>query len=305
MSILMVGSVALDSVESPCGKVEDGLGGSAVYGALAASYLAPVEIVAVVGDDFPKRHIKLLKSKKIGVQGLEVVKGGKTFRWGGRYFTDINQRETLFTQLNVFEEFSPKIPAPVANLPYVFLANIDPVLKLEVLNQCRKSRLVVLDTMNLWIDIRREALEEAMRRVDIMMMNDEEARMFADCLSLEKAAKYILKFGVKRVIIKKGEHGSMMFSKNGFFSAPGLPLSRVVDPTGAGDTFAGGLIGYLARSKKLTDDALRQAMLVGTAMASSCVEDFSVKRVAKLKPEDLRKRLKLVQQAMACPAFRI
>lgn len=305
MSILMVGSVALDTVESPCGKVEDGLGGSAVYASLAAAQLAPVEIVAVVGDDFPKRHIKLLKTRGIGVQGLEVVKGGKTFRWGGRYFTDINQRETLFTELNVFEEFAPKIPGPVAGLPYVFLANIDPELQLQVLSQCRKPKFVMLDTMNLWIDIRREALAEAIRRVDVLLMNDEEARMFADTISLEKAARKILSYGLKRVIIKKGEHGSMMFAKNGFFSAPGLPLSRVVDPTGAGDTFAGGLIGYLARAGKVNDVTLRQAMLVGTAMASCCVEDFSVRRLVKMKPEEFRKRLKLAQQAITCPPVKV
>lgn len=305
MSILMVGSVALDSVESPCGNLDDGLGGSAVYAALAASMLAPVEIVGVVGNDFPRRHIKLLEKHGIGIEGLEIVKTGKTFRWGGRYLSDINLRETLFTELNVFETFAPKIPPALAKLPFVFLANIDPVLQLQVLEQCRRPRLAMLDTMNLWIDIRREALEEALRKVDIVLMNDEEARMFADVLSLERAAKIILSYGPKRVIIKKGEHGSMLFSKKGFFSAPGLPLSRVVDPTGAGDTFAGGLIGYLAKAGTVSDAAVRQAMLVGTALASFCVEDFSVKRLAKLKKEDLRARLKMAAGAIACPAFRV
>ncbi len=305
MSILMVGSVALDTVETPCGKVEDGLGGSAVHASLAASHLAPVEVVGVVGSDFPKRHIKLLEKAGIGTQGLEIVKGGCTFRWGGRYFTDINQRETLFTELGCFETFRPKVPPTLARLPYVFLANIDPVLQLQVLDQCKKPKLVMLDTMNLWIDIRREALIETLRRVDVVLLNDEEARQLADVISLEKAAKIILNYGVKRVIIKKGEHGAIMFSSKGFFAAPGLPLGRVVDPTGAGDTFAGGLIGYLARTGATDEKAMRQAMLVGTALASCCVEDFSVRRVSKLKKEDFRKRLKMATSAIACPAFRV
>ncbi|MCX7011400.1 MAG: PfkB family carbohydrate kinase [Candidatus Sumerlaeota bacterium] len=305
MSILMVGSVALDSVRTPRGSVEDALGGSATHGALAARQFAPVEIVGVVGEDFPRRHINLLKRCGVGLTGLEVVKGGKTFRWGGRYFDDINQRETLFTDLGVFENFRPKIPAEAAALPYVFLANIDPELQLQVLKQCRRPKLVLLDTMNLWIDIRREALEEVLRRVDLILMNNEEACQFARTTSVERAAQTLLEYGVRRAIIKKGEHGCLMFSRQGFFAAPALPLADVVDPTGAGDTFAGGFLGYVAKKNSLTDDVMRQAVVVGTAMASFCVQGFGVERVASLKREDLRERVKQVAAAMACPPVRI
>jgi len=305
MSILMVGSVALDSVQTPHGSAHEALGGSAVYASLSARQFAPVELVGVVGQDFPKEHIRLLRRHGIGLDGLEIVNGGRTFRWGGKYLDNINQRETLFTELGVFENFRPRVPARAAQLPYVFLANIDPQLQLRVLDQCRKPRLVLLDTMNLWIDIRRAALEEALRRVDIILMNEEEALQFAAATSIERAAKALLGFGCKRAIIKKGEHGCLMFSKNGFFAAPALPLPEVVDPTGAGDTFAGGFIGCLAQSGSLSEAAMRQAVVVGTALASFCVEGFGVSQVARLKRQDLRRRIRQLCSAISCPPVRI
>ncbi|OPZ20006.1 MAG: putative sugar kinase YdjH [candidate division BRC1 bacterium ADurb.BinA364] len=303
MSILMVGSVALDSVKTPFGEANDALGGSAVHAALAARRFAPVDIVGVVGEDFPAAHIRLLEERGIGLEGLEVVAGGKTFRWGGTYFEDINRRETRFTELNVFESFRPQVGEKAAGAPYVFLANIDPELQLEVLGQCRAPKLTMLDTMNLWIDIRRDALVEAIRRVDIVLMNDEEARQFAGTLSLEKAAQALLGLGCKRAIVKKGEHGCLMFSRDGFFAAPALPLAKVVDPTGAGDTFAGGFVGWLAKQGDTSEAAARQAVVAGTALASFCVEDFSVHRVAALDGAELSGRVRRVLDAISCPPF--
>jgi sugar/nucleoside kinase (ribokinase family) len=305
MSVLMVGSVALDSVRTPYGSAEDALGGSAVHAALAARQFSPVEIVGVVGEDFPKKHIAMLRRKDIGLDGLEIVKGGETFRWGGTYFEDINQRETRFTELNVFETFRPQISPAAQKAKFVFLANIDPELQLQVLDQCKSPKLVVLDTMNLWINIQRDALTEAIRRCDIILMNDEEARQFAGTQSLEQAARKLLKLGCKRAIIKKGEHGCLMFSGKGFFAAPALPLAKVIDPTGAGDTFAGGFIGYLAKSGSLSDASMRQAILAGTALASFCVEDFSVRKISRLKPADFRARVRQLAKAIACPAIRV
>ena len=236
---------------------------------------------------------------------MEIVKGGETVRWGGTYFEDINQRETRFTELIVFETFRPKISADAQIAKFVFLANINPDLQLQVLDQCRSARLVVLDTMNLWINIQRDALTEAIRRCDIIMMNDEEARQFAETQSLEQAARKLLKLGCKRAIIKKGEHGCLMFSEKGFFAAPALPIARVKDPTGAGDTFAGGFIGYLARHGSLSDASMRQAILAGTALASFCVEDFSVRKIARLKKPDLRARARQLSKSIACPAIQV
>ncbi|MFP4381469.1 MAG: PfkB family carbohydrate kinase [Candidatus Sumerlaeia bacterium] len=298
MSLLIVGSIALDSVETPTGSTEDALGGSAVYGSYAASLFTKPHIVGVVGDDFPKREITNLKKKGVETEGLEVVPDGKTFRWGGRYFEDINQRETLFTALNVFEHFEPKLPESYREISNVFLANIDPDLQLDVLSQIKKPRLVVADTMNLWIDIKHDSLLKLLKKIDVLLLNDEEARMLADTLSLPKAAAKLLGMGVERLLIKKGEHGCVMFSKDGVFASPALALPKVQDPTGAGDTFAGGMLGWLASRRTLNEANWRKAILVGTAMASFCVEDFSVKKLRNVKFEALKNRVETLRDMM-------
>ncbi len=298
MSLLIVGSVALDSVETPFGKVDDAVGGSAVYGAYAASLFTRPAIVGVVGADFPKREVTSLKRKGVDVEGLQTIAGGKTFRWGGRYFEDINQRETLFTDLNVFSEFAPVLPPSYRKIKNIFLANIDPDLQLDVLRQIDKPRLVVLDTMNLWIDIKMPSLLKLLKKIDVLLLNDEEARMLAETTSLPKAAKIIARLGVKRVLIKKGEHGCFMFGPEGVFAAPALALPKVKDPTGAGDTFAGGMLGWIA-SRALSPENWRKAILVGTAMASFTVEDFSVRRIRNLKMDQFKKRTQELRAMMA------
>jgi len=302
MSLLIVGSVALDSVESRAGRVTDVVGGSAVYASYAASLFTRPAIVGVVGDDFPATEVTNLKRRGIDTEGLERVSGGKTFRWGGRYAEDMNQRETLFTELNVFETFQPRLSPSHRRIRDVFLANIDPDLQLDVLRQVRNPRLVVCDTMNLWINAKRPSLlkllkrTDPVRKIDILLLNDEEARMLGDAASLAQAARSIARLGVARrteplrIIIKKGEHGCMMFGPEGVFAAPALPVANVKDPTGAGDAFAGGMLGWLA-GRALTPANWRRAILAGTAMASFCVEDFGVKRLRGLRREDFRKRV--------------
>lgn len=295
MSLLIVGSIALDSVETPFGKTEDAVGGSAVYASYASSIFTQPSIVGVVGEDFPRREVSAMEKKGVDTSGLSVIKGGKTFRWGGKYFADINQRETLFTELNVFSDFAPVLPESYVSLPNVFLANIDPELQLDVLRQVRKTRLVACDTMNLWISIKRPALLKLLKKIDVLLLNDEEARMLADTTSLPKAAESLRRAGIPRLIIKKGEHGSMMFGPEGAFIAPALPLPVVKDPTGAGDSFAGGMLGWLA-TKPLTEENWRKAMLVGTATASFCVEDFSVKKLRSLDPAKVFERAARVRE---------
>lgn len=289
MTLLIVGSVALDSVQTPFGTTENAVGGSAVYASYAASLFTEPAIVGVVGEDFPKQEITNLRRRGVRTEGLEIVRGGKTFRWGGRYGDDINQRETLFTELNVFQDFAPKLPKGYHDIPNVFLANIDPDIQIDVLGQMRKPRVVVCDTMNLWIKTKLASLTKLMNRINVLLLNDEEARMLADTPSLAKAATKLRGSGIDRLIIKKGEHGSMMFSSEGTFAAPALSLPMVKDPTGAGDTFAGGMLGWLA-GRTLTEVNWRKAILVGTAMASFCVEDFSVGRLRDLEKGDLARR---------------
>jgi sugar/nucleoside kinase (ribokinase family) len=289
MSLLIVGSIALDSVETPHGKVANAVGGSAIYAAYAASLFTEPAIVGVAGEDFPKREITAMKKAGIRTDGLAIVEGGKTFRWGGRYFEDINQRETLFTELNVFQNFAPKLPKGTHDIPNLFLANIDPDLQIDVLGQMRKPRLVVCDTMNLWINTKLASLTKLMKRIDVLLLNDEEARMLAGTPSLAKAASKLRRGGIERIIIKKGEHGCMMFGPEGVFIAPALPLPAVKDPTGAGDTFAGGMLGWIC-SRSLTEMNWRKAVLVGTVLASFCVEDFSVGALRGLRKGDLSRR---------------
>jgi sugar/nucleoside kinase (ribokinase family) len=289
MSILVIGSVALDTVETPFGKRRDILGGSATFFSIAARLFNDVHIVACVGEDFPKKYIDIFRKKRIGLSGLETSRG-KTFRWEGRYSFDLNTAHTLATRLNVFRDFVPKIPRELRSSEYLFLANIDPVLQDSVLGQVRRPRLVGCDTMNHWIAEKPAELKRLVRKVDMLFLNDAEARQFSQAANLIKAAKAVIAMGPKIVVIKKGEHGVLLYSRNSHFMAPAYPLDTVFDPTGAGDSFAGGMMGYLSRSRKINDRALRRSVIYGTIIASFAVEDFSVNRLIRLKKSDIEAR---------------
>ncbi|HLX11356.1 MAG TPA: PfkB family carbohydrate kinase, partial [Bacteroidota bacterium] len=249
MSLLVVGTLAFDSIETPFGKVDNALGGSGTFIATAASYfVTPVKMVGVVGGDFPKDAIEFLESRMIDLEGLQVEKAGKTFRWGGKYHFDLNMRDTLFTELNVLEQFDARIPESYRNSQYICLGNIEPELQRKALSQITKPKLVVCDTMNFWIERRHEELMKTLKLIDVLIINDSEARQLSDQANLIRAAKVIMKMGPKYVIIKKGEHGAMLISKDMIFSAPAYPLENINDPTGAGDSFAGGFIGWIART---------------------------------------------------------
>jgi sugar/nucleoside kinase (ribokinase family) len=277
VSLLVVGSVALDTVETPFGSVKEALGGSAVYISASASYFtSPIRLVAVVGGDFPKEHIEFMESRQFDLDGLQVVEKGKTFRWGGKYHYDLNARDTLFTDLNVFKDFDPKIPNNFKSSAYVCLGNIDPVLQLQVLNQINKPRLVVGDTMNYWIETKLDELIKTMKSMDVIIVNDSEARLLTKEPNLIKAAKRIIKMGPRVIIIKKGEHGAMLVTEDTIFSAPAYPLETIFDPTGAGDSFAGGFIGWLARTDDISTENLKRAVVYGSTLASFCVEKFSL-----------------------------
>ena len=290
MSILIVGSVALDSVETPAGKIEGGLGGSAVYASLSASYFySDNRIVAVVGTDFPKEHLELLEKHSVNVDGIQ-IKQGRTFRWSGSYGKDFGEATTLRTQLNVFATFHPEIPENYKDSEYVFLANIDPDLQLEVLEQVKKPKLVIGDTMNFWISGKRNELLKTLKKVDLLIINDAEARQLAETNNTIEAAKIILTLGPKILIIKKGGDGAMLITKDSYFFAPAYPLTTIQDPTGAGDTFAGGVVGYIAKNDNIEDAILRKAVVYGGVMASYNVEKFSVGRLQELKQEEIEKR---------------
>ncbi|MDY7032617.1 MAG: PfkB family carbohydrate kinase [Thermodesulfobacteriota bacterium] len=291
MSVLVVGSVALDTVETPFGKVNDVLGGSAVYFSTAASYFADINLVAVVGDDFPDEHIDFLLSKKIDIKGLQ-KESGNTFRWEGRYGFDLNEAHTLNTELNVFQDFNPTIPQEYRCTEYVFLANIDPELQSEVLKQVRKPKLVACDTMNFWIEHKPNELKKTIENVDILIINEAEAREFTCESNLVKAATAILSMGPKTLIIKQGEYGALMFTEGSVFSAPAYPLEDIFDPTGAGDSFAGGFMGYLANTHNLENMGIRQAVIFGSVMASFNVEDFSLNRMKNLTYDEIESRYK-------------
>jgi sugar/nucleoside kinase (ribokinase family) len=280
MSLLVVGSLAFDSIETPSGKRENELGGSAVYFSLAASAYGPVRLVGPVGDDFPLSITSGWKARGIDAEGLEVVKGGLTFRWSGRYTGDMNAAETLKTDLNVLGTFQPKVPASFRDSEFVFLANTHPATQASVLSQVAKPKFVLVDTMNFWIESARTALLHLLRRVDGLLLNDGEARMLAAETNLIAAGKAILEMGPKWVIVKKGEHGSFLFSREHFYALPAYPAERVVDPTGAGDTFAGGLMGSLARDGVVDLASLKRAMLHGTVTASFTVEKFGTASIA-------------------------
>ena len=289
MSLLVVGSMGLDTIETPWGRAEDVIGGTAIYCGVTASYFAGVRLVGVVGEDFPQAEIAFMKGRNIDLAGLE-IKPGKSFRWGGRYHLDLNTRDTLFTHLNVFETFKPVIPEKYRDTPFVFLGNIGPELQLDVLNQVRNPQLVALDTMNYWIEGTPEALRRVLARIDVLLVNDSEARLLAGEPNLVKAARLIRKMGPKIIIIKKGEHGAIMVSDGTFFWAPAFPLENAFDPTGAGDTFAGGFMGYVTKAAKIDDETLRQAVIYGSTFASFAVEKFSLDRIRDLKEEEVRSR---------------
>ena len=289
MSLLVVGSIALDSVKTPFGKAEEALGGSAVYFSCAAAFFNSARLVGVVGADFPKRYIELLRKRGIDMRGLK-VDGGKTFRWKGEYGYDLNVAHTIYTHLNVFAEFKPEIPAAYRDSDNVFLANIDPSLQSDVLRQVERPMMVASDTMNYWIDNKPAQLKGLLKRVDVFFVNDKEARQFSGEHNLLKAARYIFSCGPKIAIIKKGEHGVLCLSRDFIFSYPAYILEDPFDPTGAGDTFAGGFMGYLSKAKRVNEAGLRRACAYGTILASFAVEDFSVNRILKLTPKDVKDR---------------
>jgi sugar/nucleoside kinase (ribokinase family) len=291
MSVLVVGSVALDSVETPFGKADNVLGGSGTFFSASASHLASVQLVGVVGTDYPVDTLRsAFDSRPIDLAGLEFA-DGPSFRWRGRYRHDLNVAETLETKLGVFSNFRPKIPEQFRSAPFVFLGNIDPRLQLEVLTQVAKPKLVACDTMNFWIESRRSDIITLLGHVDLITLNDAEARQLTDEANLVRAARWIMERGPKHVVIKKGEHGAFMFTESSIFFAPAFPLEAVFDPTGAGDSFAGGFIGYLARTGDLSEQNLRRAVVYGSAMGSFAVEKFSVQRLLEITPDDIKRRV--------------
>jgi sugar/nucleoside kinase (ribokinase family) len=291
MGLLIVGSVALDSVKTPFGEVTEVLGGSATYGSLAASYFTDVNLVAVVGEDFPEPHREFLRRRRINLDGLAVAPG-RTFRWQGEYGFQLNEAKTLRTELNVLESFMPTLPSSYRQAEMVFLANIDPDLQRHVLGQIARPRLVAADTMNFWIERKRDSVLRMLKEIDVLMINDGEARELAHEVNLVKAARWILGCGPKGLIIKRGEYGAMLFNQHRVFIAPAYPLEQVFDPTGAGDSFAGGLLGYLAQSDDLSEANLRRAVIYGSAMASFAVEAFSVDRLKTVTEEDVQGRVR-------------
>lgn len=283
MGLLVVGSLGLDTVETPFDKIEDALGGSATYISLAASYFSgPVELVGVVGSDFPNEYIKILNNHNVDVEGLQIVDGGKTFRWAGKYHYDLNVRDTLYTHLNVFEKFDPIIPNSFRKSKYVCLGNIDPILQEKVLDQMEDPQFIVCDTMNYWIERKLNELIKLLPRVNVLIINDSEARLLAHDPNLIRAAKKIRELGPEILIIKKGEHGALLFTEDTIFSAPAYPMETIFDPTGAGDSFAGGFIGYLYKTRDLSSENLKRAVIYGSTMASFCVEKFSTKGLEDL-----------------------
>ncbi|MHB0938094.1 MAG: PfkB family carbohydrate kinase [Armatimonadota bacterium] len=287
--VLIVGSIGLDTIETPFGAVQDVLGGAASYASTSASFFTGVRMVGVIGDDFPAAHLDFLRSREIDLAGVQQAPG-QTFRWNGFYEFDMNQAHTLATYLNVFEQFRPTIPEAYADTPYVFLANIDPDLQLSVLDQVKSPKFVLADTMNFWINGKRDRVLEVIKRVDAVTLNDAEARQLCETTSLVTAGRKLLAMGPKVVIVKKGEHGALMFTDRDYFVAPSFPLEEVRDPTGAGDTFAGGVIGYLAFLDDISEETIRKAIIYGSVLASYTVEDFSLSRLSRLEAGEVMVR---------------
>ena len=290
-SLLVVGSMAYDDIETPFDKRMDALGGSATYFSTAASYFSPVNLVAVVGDDFDRSLINDLQEKKVNIDGL-ISEPGKTFRWGGKYMDNMIDRETLYTHLGVFESFNPVLPESYQNSEYIFLANIQPDLQYNVINQVKKAKFVAMDTMNFWITGDLENLKTTLSKVDCLIINDSEVRLLSGEPNIFKGAQKIRKTGPDTLIIKKGEHGSILVSGDSYFMCPAFPVTNLYDPTGAGDSFAGGFMGYLAATDLTTFDNLRRAMIVGTVMASFCVESFSTDKLKTLSDQEIKSRIR-------------
>lgn len=295
MSMLVVGTVALDSVQTPAGKVNDVLGGSAAYAAVSASFFTKVKLVSIAGEDFPEEYINFFRGREIDIQGLQLERG-RTFKWSGYYGCDLNNAQTLKTELNLLSQFNPVLPENYKKEEFIFLANIDPQVQLRVLNQISSPKLVICDTMNYWIAHQREALEDVVKRIDVLVLNDSEAREFSGQTSLLKAAKNLLNLGPRLIIIKRGEYGCLLFSRAFLFSIPAYLLEKVSDPTGAGDTFAGAFLGYLAGCDKITESSFKKAVVSGTIMSSFIVEDFSLNRLKTLDKTDIEKRFNEFQQ---------
>ena len=293
MSLMIVGTMAFDALETPFGKVDRIIGGSATYAAWAASnFTSPVKQVSIIGGDFPQDEIAALEARGVVFEGVEVVPDGKSFFWSGRYHLDMNTRDSLITDLNVLAQFNPEIPDSYQDCDYVMLGNLVPAVQTRVLDQLKhKPKLVIMDTMNFWMDIAMDELKNVLKRVDLLMVNDSEARQLSGEYSLVKAARKIQEMGPQFLIIKKGEHGALLFYNDKIFSAPALPLESVFDPTGAGDTFAGGFIGYLARTDDISFGNMKAAVIIGSAMASFCVEKFGPTRMQELTPADIVARM--------------
>ncbi|MCM5527817.1 PfkB family carbohydrate kinase [Parasegetibacter sp. NRK P23] len=293
MSLISVGTMAFDAIETPFGKTDRIIGGSATYVAYAASnFVKPVQQVSIVGNDFPQEEMDELSSRGVELDGVEIVKDKKSFFWSGKYHLDMNTRDTLVTDLNVLADFDPVIPVSYQGAEFLMLGNLDPKVQLSVIKQMKqRPRLIVMDTMNFWMEIALPKLEEVLKEVDVLMVNDSEARQLSGQFSLVKAAKVIMGMGPKYLIIKKGEHGALLFHENNVFFAPALPLEDVFDPTGAGDTFAGGFIGHLARTKDISFENMKTAIIVGSAMASFCVEKFGPTRLKEITKADIDERI--------------
>jgi sugar/nucleoside kinase (ribokinase family) len=290
MSLLVVGSIAFDDVETPFGKATNAPGGSALYFSAAASLFVPVKMVGVVGNDFDFSLIEFLKYRRVDVEGIQKEQG-KTFRWGGKYHQNMNHRDTLYTHLNVFETFNPKIPNQYLRSKNIFLANIDPDLQLKVLNSMISPKLTVLDTMNFWISNKRDSLERVIKKADSLILNDQEIMQLTGKVQIIEGAKFLLQQGPTAIIVKRGEHGALLVSKDDLFLAPAFPVSRVVDPTGAGDSFAGGVVGYLASKRKLSKEVWRKAVIYGNMVASFSVEAFSFEKLKLINRNDLENRM--------------
>jgi len=292
MSLIVVGTMAFDAIETPFGKIDQIVGGSATYAAYAASnFIQPINQVSIIGYDFPEEEITALKTRGVVMDGVEVVKNKKSFFWSGRYHEDMNSRDTLVTDLNVLADFDPRLPDSYLDSEFVMLGNLQPTVQMNVIKQLKSPKLIVMDTMNFWMESAMPELEKVLKKIDVLLINDAEARQLSGQYSLVKASKAILSMGPKFLIVKKGEHGALLFHGDKVFFAPALPLEEVFDPTGAGDTFAGGFMGHLAKTKDVSFENMKTAIIVGSVMASFCVEKFGPNRLKEISKEDIDKRL--------------
>jgi len=294
MSLLVVGTVAFDAIETPFGKTDRIVGGAATYIAWAASYFTKdIHLVSVIGDDFPKKEIEDLQKRGVNTEGLQIKKGQKSFFWSGKYHLDMNTRSTLATELNVLADFDPSLPESCRSSEFLMLGNLTPQIQMKVIDQMRtQPRLIMLDTMNYWMDTQRQTLDKVLKRIDLLAINDEEARQLSQEFSLIKAARKILKMGPRYLVIKKGENGALLFHGNSVFFAPAIPLEEVFDPTGAGDTFAGGFIGHIAATRDISFDNMKRAVIFGSALASFCVEKFGIERLKHIRQDELDERVR-------------